>query len=201
MNKIKEKHISKMIKDNGLYITTDSMKKVGLNSYDINMLLLENRIERLRRGIYRLMDSEIETNEMTEASSLVPNGILCLFSAFSYYELTTYIPKEYTIAIPLKARKPLLPMYPPIKIYYFSDKRFNIGITTISISGLDVKIYDLEKTICDAVIYRNKIGIDIVKEVLERYIVRRERNLQRLMEYAKDLRIYDSMKKYMEVLI
>ena len=74
-------------------------------------------------------------------------------------------------------------MYPPIKIYYFSDKRFNIGVTTVCISGVDVKIYDLEKTVCDAVIYRNKIGIDIVKEVLERYVVKRERNLQRLMKY------------------
>jgi hypothetical protein len=30
-----------------------------------------------------------------------------------------------------------------------------------------MKIYDLEKTICDVIHYRNKLGIDIVKEVLD----------------------------------
>ncbi|MBA1335123.1 MAG: hypothetical protein HPY66_0745 [Firmicutes bacterium] len=45
------------------------------------------------------------------------------------------------------------------------------------------------------------IGVDIVKEAMERYILKPQKNLQRLTEYAEKLRILKMIKTYLEVLI
>jgi predicted transcriptional regulator of viral defense system len=71
----------------------------------------------------------------------------------------------------------LFPDYPPIKVLYFAEKQYKTGVKEISIQGNIIKIYDLEKTICDCIRYRNKIGIDIVKEALNEYIKKKEKNV------------------------
>lgn len=197
----KEARAFKLAEENSGYVATKELKKAGLNVYDINVLLKEGKLERLKRGLFRWTEPQHEYHEITEAARLVPNGVFCLFSALAWHELTTHIPKEHTIAIPIKARKPVLPGYPPIKLYYFSDARFVTGMETVQINGHTIKIYDLEKTVCDAIYYRNKIGMDIVKEVMEKYVGRRGKNIQRLMRYAETLRVITMLKKYLEVLI
>ena len=62
-------------------------------------------------------------------------------------------------------------------------------------------IYDKEKTLCDAVFYRNKIGIDIIKEALQNYARQPSVNIQKILDLAKDLRVEKTLQKYLEVLI
>lgn len=201
MEKSKKEIMKKLAGGDDGYISTKDLKREGLNVYDINVLLEKGEIERVKWGLYRWTETQNEYHEMEEVSRLVPQGVLCLFSALAWHELTTYIPKVSAIAIPIKARKPVLPKYPPIKIYYFSDVRFETGIEIIHINGHPVKIYDLEKTVCDIILYRNKIGMDIVKEVMENYVGKRGKNVQRLMQYAEALRVLAILKTYLEVLI
>jgi predicted transcriptional regulator of viral defense system len=159
------------------------------------------KIERIKHGFYKWLGMQEDTYGMIDVSYLVPGGVFCLFSALAWHELTTYIPKEYSMAIHVYSRKPALPQYPPIRLYYFSNKRFETGTKTIELDSHAIKIYDLEKTICDVIHYRNKLGIDIVKETLEKYLTKKERNLNKLMQYAKDLRDSTVLQKYLEVLI
>ncbi len=201
MLKRKEKKAFLLSRRMNGYFNTADLKKAGLNIYDINSLLEMGKIERVKRGLYKWLEMTEETNEMAEVARMVPNGVFCLFSALAWHELTTYIPKEHNIAIYTYSRKPALPNYPPVKFYFFADKRFEIGVQTVKIDGHEIKIYDLEKTICDIIHYRNKLGIDIVKEALDKYKTRKERNLQKLMQYANDLRDANVLRKYLEVLI
>ena len=197
----KEECAFKLAEENGGYVATKDLKQAGLNVYDIKVLLEEGKLERIKHGFYRWTETQHEYHDMTEAARLVPSGVFCLFSALAWHELTTHIPKEHTIAIPNKAHKPVLPGYPPIKLYYFSDARYVTGVENIKLNGQLIKIYDLEKTVCDAVYYRNKIGRDIVKEVMENYVGKRAKNIQRLMGYAETLRVATMLKKYLEVLL
>jgi len=58
-----------------------------------------------------------------------------------------------------------------------------------------------KQLICDCIRYRNKIGIDIVKEALNEYIKKKEKNINKLIEYAKITGAYSITKKYFEVLL
>jgi hypothetical protein len=71
-----------------------------------------------------------------------------------------------------------------------SENYYQLGITEIIIENQPVKIYDLEKSVCDAVRFRNKIGMDIAIEVVKNYVKRKnERNFDKLTKYARQLRI------------
>lgn len=201
MKSNKIKNFNEIISMSNGYISAKELNRAGLSSYDISRLVESSHIDRVKRGLYKKCNVNDEYNEMVEVSKIVPTGFICLLSALAYYELTTYIPSEYQVAIHMDAHKTKLPVYPPIKLYFFSDARYNTGVSTIKIFGSTVNIYDVEKTLCDCIFYRNKIGIDIVKEALHNYIKRKGKNIPRLLEYAEKLRVKSTLKTYLEVLI
>jgi hypothetical protein len=49
--------------------------------------------------------------------------------------------------------------------------------------------------------YRNKIGIDVMAEILNAYLTGPERNLSRLADYAKQLRVFNILSTYLNVKI
>ena len=98
-----------------------------------------------------------------------------------------------------RGRKITLPDYPPITLYHWSDTAFNLGITNTEIEGFNVRIYDVEKCVCDAVKYRNKIGIDVCTEIIKEYLKRRDRNVSKLMKYASQLRVAKTLGTYLQM--
>ena len=71
----------------------------------------KGNVVRLRNGIYALPDEMAKT--MIDVERVVLGGILCMYSAWAYYKLTTKLPPSICIAIE-KKRKVTLPYYPPI---------------------------------------------------------------------------------------
>ena len=47
--------------------------------------------------------------------------------------------------------------------------------------------------------YRNKIGIDVMTEIIDNYLRRADRNLSKLTEYAKKLRVYFTLHQILQV--
>ena len=88
-----------------------------------------------------------------------------------------------------------------MKVYYFSACRHSLGTEAVSIQGVPARVYDIEKTMCDIVFYRNRIGEGIAMEALREYVGTRSRNVQQLMEYAAELRMCTSLARYLEVLL
>ncbi|MCL2726952.1 MAG: hypothetical protein FWD56_01050 [Bacteroidales bacterium] len=157
----------------------------------LNKMLNENLVSKVKRGLYRMNDYEHDTS-FVEVSHIVPCGVVCMFSAWFYYGLTTTIPAENHVAV-MQSKKVRLPDYPPIKLYYLSDKFYQLGITNIIIDNQHVKMYDLEKSVCDAVRFRNKVGLDTTYEVVKNYVRRRDRDLSKLTNYARLMRVEKTM--------
>ena len=186
--------IESIIKAHGGFIS-----KGELTSVQYHRLLSEldnGSIVRVRKGVYALQDALLNT--MYDMGKIVPDGVLCTFSAWSHFNLTTQIPQEICIAI-RRGRRIVLPDYPPIKLYHQSEDQLNIGRTKEEIAGYQVEIFDIERCVCDAVKYRNKIGIDVCSEILKNYLSRKGVNLSRLSDYAKALRIETVLHKYLEI--
>lgn len=88
---------------------------------------------------------------------------------------------------------------PPIILNYWDNSIYTIGIKREQIDGIEVSIYDMEKSVCDALRNRNKIGIDVSSEILRNYLSRKERNITRLTSYAKSMRIAGILNNYLEI--
>lgn len=155
----------------------------------------EGTLLRLRNGVYAEMSAL--ANNMVDVERIVPGGVLCLYSAFAHYGLSTQVPSSFCIAIEAK-RKLRLPDYPIIDLYYWKKENLEFGITQKDLSGYVVRITDLERTVCDAVKYRNKIGLDVCGEVIDNYLKVDTRNISLLNEYAGKLRLRTILTKYLE---
>ena len=62
-----------------------------------------------------------------------------------------------------------------------------------------IPIFDIEKCVCDAVKFRNKIGIDVCTEIVKNYLKRRNKNIAKLIKYAKVLRVAKTLSTYLEM--
>lgn len=176
------------------YLQTKQLK--GRNQhYQLKDMVDKGEVIMIKRGLYK-HTTTVKESDWEEVSKIVPTGVLCLFSAWQYYELTTHVPAEYHIAIPRKS-KVILPSFPPIKLYYWSDNYYNSG----KIIKKRTAIYNIEKSVCDAVKFRNKIGKDITSEVLRNYLNRKDRNIDLLIKYSKELRVESILKGYLEIIL
>jgi predicted transcriptional regulator of viral defense system len=184
-------------KQNGGFLrTADSLS--AAEKYHLRQLIKKGIVIRVKRGLFRLDDSQLEFQE-AEVARIIPSGIFCMFTAWAYYELTTHVSAEYHIAIP-RTNKIVLPAYPPVKLYYYGIETFEIGKTSAKINGSLVNVYDLERSVCDAVKFRNKIGPDILREILHNYIRRKDRNLDKLLKYATGLRVSNTLNQFLQIL-
>lgn len=110
------------------------------------------------------------------------------------------MPTGHHLAIP-DDRKVALPDYPPIKLYFWNATPYSTGITRADLEGGSIKVYDLEKTVCDVIRHRNKIGFEALKEILKNYLDRKGRNLNRLHSYSKQLNIFNKVDELVKVLL
>ncbi|MGG1518710.1 Abortive infection protein AbiEi [Paenibacillus oryzisoli] len=181
-------------------VDSNILKENQVSYYHIKKLEEMGKIVKLKRGLYALRDTHYVVEEIVEASFFVPKGVICLYSALVHYELTTFTPSEHNFAVSRKDRKPALPNYPPIRLFSYDDDTFDIGVEKIEKEGHVIKIYDLERTICDVVKYRNKLDANVVKESLNTYFARRNTNYTKLLKYAAKMRIKTILNNYLEVL-
>lgn len=59
-------------------------------------------VTRLKRGVYATEDAL--ANTMIDVEKIVPGGILCLYSAWNFYEMTTQTPSAYLLRSTVTAK-------------------------------------------------------------------------------------------------
>lgn len=92
--------------------------------------------------------------------------------------------------------------YEDLQVHYVKKDLYELGTTEIkSPQGNLVPVYDVERTICDIIIDREKIDKQIFTEAIKRYFKSKNKNLRRLITYSIQFKIEDEIRKYLEVLV
>lgn len=176
------------------FISSGIVKEEGRSAYYklLDSVRVGNTV-RVKRGVYAT--TEQLADSMIDLESIVPGGILCLFSAWNVHGLTTSLPQAYHVAVK-RGRKISLPTFPKVELHHITDTVIGIGVEEMDISGYRVQIYNKERCVCDVVKCRNKVGIDVCAEVLNTYLSRQDRNLSLLFDYADKLRVRRILEQY-----
>lgn len=199
--KNKRDKIIDVFRRNGGFLRPKDLRKEGYDPRWVYRLLEEAIIEKVHWGLYKLREMpSTNYSGFAEIARAIPAGIICLRSALAYYEFTTYNPSIIDVAIKRDSR-PVDISYPPVKVWEFSLKFFDIGKTYIRIAETDVAMFDKEKTICDCFRFRNKIGIDIAKEGLQEYLKLKDRDIPKLLKYAEICRVKAVMRPYLDAML
>ncbi|MCD4653879.1 type IV toxin-antitoxin system AbiEi family antitoxin domain-containing protein [bacterium] len=175
-------------------------KKAGISPRTIQRLFEKGELLRISRGVYQLKDlHDMPSPDYAAIKQRVPNGVLCLVSALYHHELTMEIPRLIHLAVNRNSNVPRID-YPRIRVFRMSELQFNTGVIRKCISGVDLRIYNREKTIADCFKYRNLYGIDLAFEALKLYVNQPTSKLSSVLEMAKICRVESIIRPYLEFL-
>lgn len=161
---------------------------------DIQKLLDEGLIEKVRRGFYHWIDQS-NSSEVVIINSLFPDAILCMDTALFYYGYSDRNPAEWHFAIDKNVSKQRTKIdYPFIKAYRTESYLLHFGETTGMIDETPVHIYDKDRTICDCLKNMNRMDKEVFNKAIQNYVKDPKKNIPNLMQYAKELRVQRKVK-------
>lgn len=191
--------LEQMSKENGGVLRTSLVVATGISKPTLSSFIQQKGYERISSGIY--CDPDAWLDEMFMLQLRCPGLVFSHDSALFLYDLTDREPFALTVT----ARTGYNPSHltkEGVKVYTIKSDLFELGKTTQKTSyGNTVTTYNLERTICDIVRSRNTIDMQVYLDAIKQYTRRRDKNLHRLMEYARLFRVDKILTPYLEVLL
>ncbi|WP_139905480.1 type IV toxin-antitoxin system AbiEi family antitoxin domain-containing protein [Clostridium thermarum] len=170
-------------------------------SRDIKELIDKGYVIKIKTGYYCWNSGFDDLNDFEIVQSIIPTGVISMFSAAVIHEMTTVNPTDVNVTIASRMLKPKLPDYPPVDLFFTSNDNLDLGIEEHVMEHMKVRVYNAERTVCDFFKYSSRVGNDVALEVIKNYMLRKNKNLQLLFEYATKLRVKKYIKSYVEVLL
>lgn len=193
------KNLNDIFKDYDYVMTTAQLSAVKLYYRDIQRMLNEGLIEKIKRGYYHWIDS-YGKDEIVIINRLFPDGVLCMDTALFYYKYSDRTPAEWHITIDKNtSRQRTQVEYPLIKAYRVESELLTLGEANGEIDSQKVRIYDRDRTICDVLRNMNKMDKEIFNKAIQGYVKDPKKNIPNLMQYAKALRVQKRVKNIIEV--
>lgn len=179
-------------------ITSALVTEAGLHRSVLQEYVKRGEIYRFARGIY------VQNNAWEDDFYLLQckysRGIYSHETALYLLGYTDRTPAKYTMTFPRGYNAPSLKQENLI-IKRVIPENYEFGSTEIeSPSGNTIRIYNLERTLCD-IVRGNNYDIQIVTEAMKRYATLKNKNIHQLMEYAEKLHVKKKVLRYMEVLL
>lgn len=192
-------HLSTILQSKPI-VRAYELREAGIAAPTIARALNDGELVRISRGLYQRADSEIDTEQaLAETAKRIPKGVIAMLSALAFHGLTDQMPRKIWVAIGAKDWAPV-PSYPPTRIIRFSDKYLRQGIEHHRISGIDVPIYSIPKTLAD--IFRNPRLIDrsVAVEGLRAALDQRKARPGTIAEAAMAGGAWKTIRPYLEAL-
>ena len=183
---------------NNGYLTTKDVIEHNIPRIYLSRLIDEHVIERVSRGIY--IKSNDIPDDMVVLQNKSKNAIYSHMTTLYLYGLSNRIPIKYDITVN-QGYNGTLQRDNNVNLFYIKRDLLNLGLTTYMLdSGYEIKVYDLERTICDIVKNKNRLDQEVVNKAIREYFYSNNKNVLKLYEYAKKLKIYDKVRNTFEVL-
>ncbi len=194
--------LKKIFQINRWYLSRDQIIKLGISRNSLKKLVQNQKILRITPSLYRWKEVDLGGyDDLVDISQIEPKGVFCLYTAMDFYHLSTFVSSKYHLAISRTKWIPKgLEQY-PIVVKKWKDKYYDLGIDLIKVGDRSIRIYNLEKSVCDCLRYRKELGLNTLKEVLTTYIQEKSRNMGKLSQYAETLGVSKILKEYAGMLL
>ena len=187
-----------IVDDSGILLTKNAIE-AGISKHALYNFIRNNGFEKAAHGVYASPETWKDENYIL--SLRCPQGVLSHDEALYYHGLTDREPLQKTITIYTGYGTSRM-VADGIKVFTVKKELLDIGKEIVKTSyGHDIPLYNRERTICDLIRSRNRFEIQDFQTVLKTYIMGKNKNLNRLMEYAKLFHVDKKIREYMEVLL
>ncbi len=194
---MREKEILKMAKKG--YVFTKEVREKNINTSYLTKLVKEKKLARVARGYYVLIDSVPDNFYII--LSKCRKAVFSHATALYLHNYSERCPLIYDVTVPYGYGN-CYKNSNNIDIHYRKPENINIGLVEMrSPFGLKIKVFNLERTICDIIKDKSKMDIEIFTNALKMYAESPQKDLNKLMKYAVKLNIEQKVRNYMEVLL
>ena len=146
-------------------------------------------ISRIKRGVYEWTELS-RKNDVEIISRFLPDAILCMETMLFQFGYTDRTPDAWHIAVDKRLnRKRLSIAYPPLKVHFVDPSCLEVGLTGSLVDGMNMRVYDRERTICDVVRHSSKMDAEVVAKAIQAYAKDNHRNISHLTAYATRFRV------------
>ena len=151
------------------------------------------------RGVYVLPN--VWEDEMFILQYKYPKGIFSNETALYLHNLTDRTPSSYTMTFP-KGYNITAAKTSSVISRLVSLENYRLGLIEMqSPCKNKIKVYDIERTLCDIVKNSSTCDVQIVNAAMKIYVKSKGKNINKLFEYAKQLKVTSQIAHYMEVLL
>ena len=193
------RELAAIAKEHGGIIQTKVAAEHGISKAMLYKLCREDKIHRIVNGQY-ILPNELE-DEFLAISNRSTKIIFSHESALYLHGISDRTPFEHTVTAPSN-NLPSAAIRAECKVYYIKPDLFELGRTVMKTpAGNEVPCYDLERTICDCIRSRNKMGTETFLAALKMYAASPKKDLNKLNTYAKQMRVANVLRQYLEVLL
>lgn len=180
------------------YLTTKDVVNNNIPRTYLTKLVKEGKIERISRGVYA--KKNVLVDEFVVLQSKSKNAIYSNTTALYLYGFSNRIPIKYDITIN-NGYNGTLQKDNNVNLFYTKKELLDLGVINYKLdSGNIIRVYDLDKTICDIIKNKKKIDAEIFNKAIREYFYSRKKNTLKLYEYAKKMNIYNKVRDTFEVL-
>ena len=152
--------------DLGAYFRPCDAEAAGISYPQLRRLEGLGLVEREGWGLYRKTRADITRHHTLAAvCARVPQAVVCLLTALEVHDIGTQKPRHVWIAIPHKARVPVLGRL-PVRITRFSSAALTYGVEDTDFEGVPARITTPARTVVDCFRFRSKIGLEPALEAL-----------------------------------
>lgn len=191
--------MTKLVQDYD-YLTPKIAEKSGISKYKFYKYVRENGLEKVSHGLYLSGDEWVDG--LYVLHQRCSKAVFSHDEAFYYHDLTDREPLIHTLTIYSGYNAHRITADGGCKVYTVKKELLDIGKIIIQDNcGNNIPMYDLERTVCDLIRSRNSIEVQEFNSVLKAYVARKDKNLNRLMEYAKLFRVENVIRRYMGILL
>ena len=192
------KSIEKIIDHTGIILTKDAIA-LGVSKHELYNYLRDNNYSQVSYGVYALPETFEDKSYLLYLRC--PQGVLSHDEALYYYGFIDREPMQPSITIYTGYGTARL-VADGIKVFTVKKELLEIGKDWIKTAfGHSVPMYDRERTICDLVRSRNHFEIQDFQTALKTYVRTKDKDLNKLMEYAKMFHVEKILREYMGVLL
>lgn len=186
--------VEELMKKNNVYITSKELDMFDIHRMYLSIMQKKGIIEKVSPGIY-IDSNKIEDNYYVFSLSM-PNVIFSHMTALYFHGLSIKAPNDvYDITVKRSYNSNHLRKH---NVFYVDNDIYELGLTEVETPmGNKVKVYDIERCICDIIRSKNRMDSEHVKHSVREYVKRKDKDLVKLSLYAEKLGVKEVVMDYL----
>ena len=191
--------ILQLTQENNGYITTKEIVDNGLSKMALKRLCDNGLLKRVSTGYYSLPN--MINDDYYKIIYKSKNAVFSYNTSLFLHELSDRTPLYFDVTVPRGYGGPLQNI-DVVSLHYVDKNILNLGMEIIkSPFGMDIKCYDVERTICDIIKNKNNMDKEIYTKALKWYAEKKDKDMLKLAKYSKKLNIEKEVAEIMQLIL